>query len=93
MDQFDQWNTCSSWQERGCPGDGKVEGELFIPREELFIPWSNDCLAEAVGRGQAVRPRNGKFLSWIEKEAQDFFIPRTNFSSCHKDAFFLWVGL
>ena len=34
-----------------CPGFGKIEGQLFIPQEELFIPRSEGCLAEAVGQG------------------------------------------
>ena len=33
------------------PGIGKTEGELYLPREELFFPQSDSCLAEAIGRG------------------------------------------
>ena len=50
VDAFDKNNSSVGlfW---ACPGFGKIEGQLFIPQEELFIPRSEGCLAEAVGRG------------------------------------------
>ena len=64
-----------------------------MPREELSFPRSDGCLAEAVGRGQAVRPRKGKCLSRHEKVCLKLSLRPGHLLSYPTDWFFLWVGL
>ena len=51
-------NKCSVGPETSRPEVEKLAARVSFPREKVFIPRSDSCVAEAGGRGYTVRPRN-----------------------------------
>ena len=73
------WNICSVLLENGCSEIGKIEGEVFFPREKFPFPRSDSCLAER-SEGRQSRSRKRKVLS-RKRRAWDFFYRRVTFFS------------
>ena len=61
--------------ENGCSEIGKIEGEVFFPREKFSFPRSDSCLAER-SEGRQSRSRKRKALE-EKKGGREFFHFRT----------------
>ena len=96
--ELNHWAQCqnnsSVLLENGCSEIGKIEGEVFFPREKFPFPRSDSCLAER-SEGRQSRSRKRKVLS-RKRRAWDFFYRRVTFFSS-TDTFSLaldpWLSL
>ena len=66
-------NKCSVGPETSRPEVEKLAARVSFPREKVFIPQFDSCVAEAGGRGYTVRPRNENFLSRKRNPGQEIF--------------------
>ena len=73
-------NNSSVRLENGCSEIGKIEGEVFFPRENFHFPRSDSCLAER-SEGRQSRSRKRKILSRKRNLPEIFSIEEQPFSA------------
>ena len=88
---FDKQNICSVLLENGCSEIGKIEGEVFFPRENFSFPRSDSCQNRAQ-RGFGSPDRGKEKFSRGKEEPESFYIEENRFSS-RQDTFSLLIKL